>query len=149
MFEWICVVDSMRVDDSVCRGKNTRARQVVIGDDDINTLFLKTCNMNSICRTTIDGDNEGNIVAYERIHRFRIQPEPLGVPVRNVNTEILESETFKKIVEYYSARNTVRIVVSIHNNTFIVHNRACNTFHSLLHISEKKGVMEVRIVVRM
>ncbi len=121
---------------------------VVVGHNNVNSYRVRDIDCCVVGNPTVDGDNELCISQGKLRYRLCVEPIPLIMAVRNVVFKIGVCNCSKKVVEEYSAGDTVAVVVSIDDDVFLMLNRTQHTFHSLLHVGEEKGVVEVFVIAR-
>src|SRR3989338_1723376 len=137
-FALLLIVNHDRVGELV-------ARQLVIGNNDLDAKFARTRDRPHISDANICRDDELRAALCELLYAFSIDAIPLFMPVWNVILEIRFS-FFQKIVKQDSSRDAVAIIIAPHGDAFTAFDSGRKSLCGPSHILHQKRVMEVKVI---
>ena len=125
------------------RRRNLVGRQVVVADNEINTLFLCIDNLLHGLDTAIEGYCQRHALARGEVDTPDRYAVAVVVTVGDVENKVLVTYLAKKLVYQRYGRGAVHVVVAIDHDLLIVGHGALDALHRLVHILYQERIVQI------
>ncbi len=119
---------------------------MVVGDDDVNAIFLGKCDLIEINHAAVYGDKEFRPASKTLFDNSQAQAKALLMPVGNVKGDIFVIKTAEEIRKDYGTWNAVGVVIGEDGDVLTSPYGLNQPVPRFLHIRKKQRVVEFFVI---
>ena len=118
-------------------------REMVVADDEIHAFLLRIDYFFRGFDATVQRDDESYALAGRMVDSLDGYAVAFGIPVGNVERQVLVSDVAEELVDQRHGRAAVDVVVAVDHDFLMVADGLLDARDRLVHVLHQEGVMEV------